>query len=194
MAEEMTSTANNEELGKVGEQPDVTQSPDADKIAQLEMELAKLKENNTRLKSSVDKASAEASKYKNDLREKMSESEKAKAEQDEAFQAMQEELATLRKGKEVAAYTSSFVAMGYSEELASKRAEAIADGNMAEALEIEREFLVAHDKALKQEELRDITRPVSGTSATMTKEEIAQIKDEDARKKAIAENLHLFER
>ena len=89
MANELEKTANVENEPETKE-TQKTESTDLDKrIRQLEAENAKLKQ-------SVTNASADASKWKKQLQEKMTEEERTKAEQDAANAAMQQELELLR--------------------------------------------------------------------------------------------------
>lgn len=78
-----------------------------------------------RYKAAVSKANAEAASYKQQLREKQTEAERAAADAAEEAKKIQEELNTLRTEKAVAGYTAKYLSMGYSEELAKSTAEAL---------------------------------------------------------------------
>lgn len=78
-----------------------------------------------RYKAAVSKANAEAASYKQQLREKQTEAERAAADAAEAARKVQEELATLKTEKAIAGYKAKYLAMGYSEELATSTAEAL---------------------------------------------------------------------
>lgn len=78
-----------------------------------------------RYKAAVSKANAEAASYKQQLREKQTEAERAAADAAEAARKVQEELTTLRAEKAIAGYKAKYLSMGYSEELAASTAEAL---------------------------------------------------------------------
>ena len=80
-------------------------------------------------KDVADKYASEAANYKKQLREKLSEEEKAKAEQDEALKAMQTELETLRTEKAIDASAKKWMSIGYDEKLATETAKAMVSGD-----------------------------------------------------------------
>ena len=144
MANELENTANVETEQKTPETPDTT---DLDKrIRQLEAENAKLKQ-------SVTNASADASKWKKQLQDKMTEEEKAKAEQDAAHAAMQEELEALRNERNVAKHKAELTEIGFDSELAQETAEAINAGDTAKLFAGIRKFIESHDKAIRSQSL-----------------------------------------
>ena len=148
-----------------------TEPSDA-RVKALEAEIAKLKQ-------SVTNASADASKWKkqyqetdNALKAKMSDEEKAKAEQDAANAALQQELEQLRNERNVANHKAQLTAIGFDGELAQVTAEAINSGDTAKLFDGIRKFIATHDKELQAKSL--MSNPVlSGGEAkkTMSKEE-----------------------
>ena len=148
-----------------------TEPSDA-RVKALEAEIAKLKQ-------SVTSASADASKWKkqyqetdNALKAKMSDEEKAKAEQDAANAALQQELEQLRNERNVANHKAQLTAIGFDGELAQVTAEAINSGDTAKLFDGIRKFIATHDKELQAKSL--MSNPVlSGGEAkkTMSKEE-----------------------
>lgn len=78
-----------------------------------------------RYRAAVSKANAEAASYKQQLREKQTEAERAAADAAEAAQRVQEELNSLRAEKAISGYTAKYLSMGYSEALARSTAEAL---------------------------------------------------------------------
>ena len=127
------------------------------KIKQLEAENGKLRQANTT-------ASAEASKYKKAMQEKeeplkakMSEEERAKADQDAANAALQKELEDLRNERNIAKYTGALVAndIGMDAETAKTVAEALNAGETEKVFEGIRKFIAAHDKSIREDALRN---------------------------------------
>ena len=55
----------------------------------------------------------------------------------------------LRRDKTVAGYVNSCLALGYDKDLANRAAEAMADGNAAEIMNCQQEFLAAKQKELE---------------------------------------------
>ena len=145
------------------------------KIKALEAEIAKLKQ-------SVTNASADASKYKKEkaeieskLQSKMTEEEKARAEQEAATAAMQQELQALRSERNVANHKAQFVSVGFDNDLAQEVSESFKNVE-PEALTVLfdgiRKFIASHDRELQAKSL--MSNPVlSGGEAkkTMTQAE-----------------------
>lgn len=127
------------------------------KIKQLEAENGKLRQANTA-------ASAEASKYKKEkaeiqeqLNSKLTDDEKAKAEQEAANAAMQKELETLRNERNIAKFTGALVAndIGMDAETAKEVAEALNAGETEKVFEGIRKFIAVHDKSIREDALRN---------------------------------------
>ena len=95
----------------------------------------------TKLKAALSKANSEAAEFKRQFREKQTEQERAEAERAENEKALREELASLRRGKVVDEYMKRCMALGYSPDLASECAEAMADGRMGDVFNIQQTFL-----------------------------------------------------
>ena len=100
----------------------------------------------TRLKAALSNATADASKWKKELREKQTEAERIEAERQEREAAVAEELRTLRRDKTVSGYQAQCLALGYTQELALKAAEAMADNDAAAIMACQQEFLEAKQK------------------------------------------------
>ena len=153
MANELENTnGNNQEQNT----PADTKELEA-KIKQLEAENGKLRQANTT-------ASAEASKYKKAMQEKdealkakMSEEERAKADQDAANAALQKELEDLRNERNIAKYTGALVAndIGMDAETAKAVAEALNAGETEKIFDGIRKFIAVHDKSLREDALRN---------------------------------------
>lgn len=106
-----------------------------------------------RLKRLLSKANSEASSYKQQLREKQTETERAEAERAEQEQAMRAELAELRKEKAVSDYTAKCVALNMEADLATRTANAMADGDMNAVFDCLQAFIEATTTRLSNEAL-----------------------------------------
>lgn len=106
-----------------------------------------------KLRTALSNANSQAADWKRQFREKQSEAERAEAERKEHEQAVEEELRTLRKEKSVSGYQAQYLALGYSNELALRAAEATADGNAAEIMACQRDFLEEKKKELEEKAL-----------------------------------------
>lgn len=144
------------------------------RIKQLETENGKLRQANTT-------ASAEASKYKKAMQEKdealkakMSEEERAKADQDAANAALQKELEDLRNERNIAKFTGTLVAqdIGMDAETAKAVAEALNAGETEKVFDGIRKFIVAHDKAIRESSLKNNqTLPGGSSNKVITREQ-----------------------
>lgn len=146
-------------------------------------------------KKMISKANTEAADWKRKHNALLTEDEKAKAERDAEFQAMQTRVAELEKEKTVATYTASFASMGYDGELATKVANALADGKMNEVFAYMKQHGDAKEKEIKAEILKSTPKPstAGGVGGTLTAEEIMAITDPVVRQQKIAENINLFQ-
>ena len=106
-----------------------------------------------KLKAALSKASADAAEWKRQLRQKQTEKERADAERAEADKALREELETLRKEKKVSEYTAKCVTLKMDADLASKTANALADGDMDSVFECLNAFVEATTTRLNNEAL-----------------------------------------
>ena len=107
----------------------------------------------TKLKSALSRANSEAADWKRQLREKQTEAERAEAERAEREKAIEDELRTLRKEKEISKLEAQYLAAGYSAELASASAKAQADGDTATVLANQTKFLADMKSKLEAEAL-----------------------------------------
>lgn len=167
MANELEKNAENTNEQSNESKPEVTSAQLEARIKQLEAENGKLRQANTN-------ASADASKWKKQYQEKLSEEDRRKEEQDEATASLQKELETLRAERNVAQYKSQLTApgIGFDADLAQEMAEAINGGDTAKIFDGLRKFLVAHDKALTEQNLRNNpTLPGGATPKTISQSE-----------------------
>ena len=101
------------------------------------------------LKDALSKANSQAAEYKRAWREKQTEAERAEAERAEREKAVEDELRQLRRDKTVSGYIAQCLALGYTQDLAVRAAEAMADGNNADIFACQQEFLEAKQKEIE---------------------------------------------
>lgn len=104
-------------------------------VEELLAQLAEERAKGEKLKIATDKATRNAAEYKRQLGEKMSAQEKAEAAQKEAYEAMQNELAELKRDKLISTYTEQCMdeniamnketARAFSEAIANQDAEKV---------------------------------------------------------------------
>jgi len=102
-----------------------------------------------KLKTALSKANSDAAEWKRQFREKQTEAERAEAERAEREKAVEDELRTLRRDKTVSGYQAQCLALGYSQELALRAAEAMADNDAAAIMACQQEFLDVRQKELE---------------------------------------------
>lgn len=154
-------------------------------IDALRAELERLKVENGKLKNAQSNASADASKYKKALQERMSEQERAAEETKDLIASLRAENEAMKRSAEVSARTATYIGIGFDEILAKQAAEAYGNNHDAfsDAL---KSFLAAHDKALLAEQMRSTPRPgVGAVEAAVTKEQFDKM--------GYAERVKLFE-
>lgn len=103
----------------------------------------------TNLKDALSKANSQAAEWKRQFREKQTEAERAEAERAEREKAVEDELRQLRRDKTVSGYIAQCLALGYTQDLAVRAAEAMADGNNADIFACQQEFLEAKQKEIE---------------------------------------------
>lgn len=113
-------------------------------------------------KNLLDKANSEAAGYKRQLKEKLSQEEQAAAQREEEWNTMKAEIETLRQEKAVTDMTKRWMGVGYSEELATATAKAMADGDMDTVFKNHAKFLTDREKTLKAELLKNTPTPPAG--------------------------------
>lgn len=143
-------------------------------LKELQLKIKALESENGKLKQSVTNASADASKWKKQYQDKLSEEDKAKELQDEATAAMQKELEDLRNERNIAKYTGELVdaRIGMDAETAKLVAVALNAGETDKVFDGIRQFIVAHDKSIRESALKNNqTLPGGSTERVKTKEE-----------------------
>lgn len=169
------------------------QEATAPSLEELQDELNRLKEENGRLKNAQSNASADASKYKKQLQERMTEQERAAAETKELIDRLKAENAEMKRNQTLAEQTAGFLGLGFGETLAKQAAEATADNNFQGLLTTMKQFVVEHDKQMAAEALRNTPRPgVGATDQTVTKEQFDKMKYSE-RAKLFEEQPDLYQ-
>ena len=133
----------------------------------------------TKLKNALSRANAEASEWKKQFREKQTEQERAEAERKEHEEAVEEELKSLRRDKSVSGYLAQCIALGYSQDLALRAAEAMADGDAATLLSCQQDFLEAKTKELEAAALNK--QPTLSVGTPPTAKQAEQTADDKLR-------------
>ncbi|MBR0161948.1 MAG: hypothetical protein IJQ02_11795 [Oscillospiraceae bacterium] len=132
-------------------------------------------------KEAFDKKASEAASLSKQLKEKMTEEEKRKAEEDENLRQMKEELETLRRQNAIAGYTSSYVKLGYDEELAADTAEAMYEGDMQKVFENGEKHRAAMEKKIRAELMAKTPKPGGAAGGEDGKDKAVEMAKELAR-------------
>lgn len=155
-----------------------------------EFELAE--NDDTKLKEALNKATAEASSYKKQLREKQTEQEKLEAERKEEAEKREALLNSLLKEKTIAENKANFLKTGYSEDLATSSATALADGDLATVFGDLTKFISNRDKEMEVKRMDSAKRPVTGSvPPEITKEQFKKMSFSE-RNKLFEENAELY--
>lgn len=128
----------------------------------LAEQLAELRVQNAKMKKAMDKATSEAANYKKQLREKQTAEEVALQEKAEKEAEREEAFQNLLKENTVTKYEKNFLALGYSEELAAKAANAQYDGDTDELFKIQQDFQTALLKQKETEWAKSRPNPPAG--------------------------------
>jgi hypothetical protein len=167
-----------------------TTTPEIDYKAEFERIKGELDE----AKNTISKVSSEAADYKKRNRELLSKEGQKEADQ-EAREARYKEIErenNLYKVKERLAKSIT------DEKTLNKLANLYADGKVEEAIDLTNTYIaeskVELEKEIQAKLMQQNAEPTapSGTAKTLTKAEIMQIADPEARQKAIQENVNLF--
>ena len=126
-------------------------------LTELQKKLKAQAEEIEKLRKANTNASADASKWKKQYQEKLSDEEKAKQQQDEAAAAMRNELEMLRKERDIAKFTGALTAsdIGMDADTAKAVAEALNANETDKVFDGIRKFITAHDKALRESAFRN---------------------------------------
>lgn len=128
-----------------------------DKLAALEAyefeDPAPNTDSETKLKEALSRANGDAAEWKRKYRATLDDAKRAEEERAERDRERDEELATLRKERQISKLEAQYLAVGYSAELASSSAKAQADGDTATVLANQTKFIEETRKRLEAEAL-----------------------------------------
>lgn len=141
-------------------------------IKELNEQIKNLTAQLEKSKQAYNSASSDAADWKKKYRDTQDEATRKEADRNEEMETLKRKVAEFERQTVVATNKAAYIAMGYPEELATKKAEYLADNDVDSAMKVERDFLDYHDKAIKSESLRNMVTPASGfqNDATITKE------------------------
>ncbi|OQB11417.1 MAG: hypothetical protein BWY15_02465 [Firmicutes bacterium ADurb.Bin193] len=149
-------------------------------------EVERLKTEVERLKTAVSKANSEAAEWKKKHNALLSEEERKEAERLEAQQAIEKEIAELRKDKAVSENKARFLGLGYDEKLALETAQALVDGDIDKVFANQQIHIENVKKAERAAGVaNDPTPPAGGGGET-------EITKEQFDKMGYTERLKLF--
>ena len=147
-----------------------------------------------KLKKQLSEYASEISKYKKQYKERLSEEEKAEAERKEQLEAMENELAMLKREKDVSNQKAEYIAIGFESDLAQATAEALVNGDFATVnANLKTHFENVKKQAVADEMKNTPTPAIGSGTQTASLDSILNIKDTEARHNAIASNLDLFD-
>lgn len=126
-----------------------------------------------KLKESVTKANAEASKYKKELSAKLSDDERKAKEDAEKWEQIAKERDELLREKNISTHKAKFLENGFSAELADSSAQAIVDGDFETVFKNLGEYRKSIEKQFKAENIDNMPKPNggSGKAPEMTQEQ-----------------------
>lgn len=175
---------------KVSESKNDTEKPTPQSY---EDQIQKLLVENAKLKRATDKATSEAADYKKKYNATLSEQERASQEKAEEQARRDERLAELERENSIHKFTEQFLDLGYDKESAISAATAQVDGDVDTLFKLQKKIIDEKVLAKEQELIKDIPRAKTGVYASMTADQIMAIPDREERRRAISENIELFQ-
>lgn len=130
-----------------------------------------------KLKESVTKANAEASKYKKELSAKLSDDERKAKEDAEKWEQIAKERDELLREKNISTHKAKFLENGFSAELADSSAQAIVDGDFDTVFKNLGEYRKSIEKQFKAENVDSMPKPQGGgqKDTNITKEQFEKM-------------------
>lgn len=110
-------------------------------------------------KETINKTSAEAAENRRKLAAKMTEDEAAAEASKKEFEDMKAELEQFKRLNSISTRKASYLALGYSSDLAEKKATAIADGDYDTVDKIEKQYREELEKQIKADITKNSPRP-----------------------------------
>ena len=143
----------------------------------------RLKTEYEKVKQANNKLASEAADFRKKYESKLTDDERAKEEQQKKDEEQAAKIKDLERKVLISDSKTSYLAQGYSDDLASEAAEAFADNDFAKLMEVQKKALEEHDKKLKADFLKQTPKPPGGTgSAVMTKAEFNKLSYPDKLK------------
>lgn len=121
-------------------------------------------------KVQFDKVSSELAALKKQLKSKMTDDEQKEADRLAAEEALKTELETLRREKTLNSHKASFLAQGYSEQLAEQAATAMVDNDSNSLFAVMTKQKAESEKAMRAKILKETPTPPNGDNTDKTKE------------------------
>ena len=176
------------------DQAESSQEPEVT-IESLMAELAQEKAARAKEKAALDKALKEKGDITKQYREVLSDQQKAKIDQANADEEHKQYVSELEAFKRKTEAKDRYIVQGMSPEMATEAAEAEVSGDMDKLAEIQKQNTEILLKKARAEWQESIPQPQFGTGeySSMTKEQIMAIGNREERRKAIAQNMNLFE-
>lgn len=157
------------------------------------LESLEVEDKDTKLKEALNKATAEASEFKKklkakeeELNAKLTDDEKKERERQEKEAERETLLNNLLKEKTVAEHKANFLQKGYSEELATTSATALADGDFKTVFDNLGTFISERDKQAQVRAMDNTKRPLGGNPTP-------EVTKEQFNKMSLSERTKLFE-
>ena len=152
------------DVTKIDGYEDMTAEQKLEAVLNYEVEATNTEE--TKYKNLLNKANSEAAEYKRKLKElqeqKLTDEEKAKIEREESERALREENEALKKAQKLSEYKANYLANGYNDELATKTAEALLNGDMTTVFANQKTFAESVKAKAKEELLNSTPDPTKG--------------------------------
>lgn len=162
------------------ETPPEAQTPPAPDASTLQAEIAKLREENAKLKTSVSAASSQAADYKHKWQATMSEQERREQELAEERANEKAQLQQLLAEKRISGYTARLMEVGYDANTAKVMASALPEGVADDYFEVQKSFIAGKIQATKSELLNSQPSVTAGTSPS--KDMVDALEKEKLRK------------
>lgn len=131
-------------------------------------------------KEIFDKTASELANKKKELKEKMTEDERAKQKEQEERELLQTNYEKLLRETNISKNKAKLLALGYDETLAEETAEAMIDGNSEKVFENQKKHIASVEKKVKAEALKNTPKPnPDGNNENMTLEQLRKLSPQE---------------
>lgn len=159
-----------EQLAKLGIVIDKDEMPDDEAEVLIEQKFASLNSEVKKHKDLLSSRNSEIAEYKRKEQDKLTEDEKTKLH----YQELEKTNAQLTRSLALNEKVKDYIALGYSEELATKVANAELDGKST--AQYHKEFITAREESIRAELLKSGTKPsTNGDQKPLTKEDLGKM-------------------